>query len=433
MTHPIEPAATPASHASSASHASPALLAAAGPHPAAPRAARYSTARKLFLVGMLLLSWMLANADRIAMSISIVPITQDFHLDARSAGLLLSAFYVSYALMQLAAGWLGDRFGSRIVLVFAVACWSVFTGLTGVATGFAMLFAIRVLFGIGEGGFVPASTVTIAEAFPHEERARAKSIVIGASFIGSALGSSAIAALIGSHGWRFAYHVFGAIGIAVAVVLWLAIKPAPRRARQPGQPTFRALFASPMLRKTMLIFFFSNIVYVALISWMPAFLIKTRHIDILHAGLATSGSYLIAFLSLSGVGWMLDRIGRGRERLFMVVGGSAVAIFLAAMALADALPTLLVLWTLCLVGYTMVYGTVFAIPLKHMRDELVGSAAGVINFGGQVAAAIAPAAIGMLVDLTPGHYLLAYCTLLAAALGAVAVALTWRAEAGPAA
>ncbi len=413
MAHTTESAATPA------------VSRAAAPTPGA---ASYSMARKIFLIGMLLLSWILANADRIAMSISIVPITHDFNLDARSAGLLLSAFYVSYALMQLAAGWLGDRFGSRIVLVFAVACWSVFTGLTGVATSFAMLFAIRVLFGIGEGGFVPASTVTIAEAFPHEERARAKSIVIGASFIGSALGSSAIAALISSHGWRYAYHVFGAIGIVVAVVLWLAIKPAPRRQRQPGQPTFRALFASPMLRKTMLIFFFSNIVYVALISWMPAFLIKTRHIDILHAGLATSGSYVIAFLCLSGVGWMLDRIGRGRERLFMVVGGSAVTIFLAAMALADSLPMLLLLWTLCLVGYTMVYGTVFAIPLKHMKDELVGSAAGIINFGGQVAAAIAPAMIGMLVDLTPGHYLLAYCALLIAALGAVAVALTWRVE-----
>ena len=139
----------------------------------------YSRSRKTFVLVMLFLSWILANADRIAMSISIVPITQEFALDARSAGLLLSAFYLSYSLMQLAAGWLGDRFGSRLVLVFSVACWSVFTGLTGLAATFTALFVIRVLFGIGEGGFVPASTVTIAEAFPRAERARAKSLVIG--------------------------------------------------------------------------------------------------------------------------------------------------------------------------------------------------------------------------------------------------------------
>ncbi len=117
------------------------------PHAGADRAAvrpvAYSPARKAFLLVMLLPSWILANADHMAMSISIVPITRDFNLDAQSAGLVLSAFDVSYSLMQLAAGWLGDRFGSRLVLVFSVACWSVFTGLTGFASTFAMLFAIR--------------------------------------------------------------------------------------------------------------------------------------------------------------------------------------------------------------------------------------------------------------------------------------------------
>jgi len=89
---------------------------------------------------------------------------------------------------------------------------------------------------------------------------------------------------------------------------------------------------------------------------------------------------------------------------------------------------LLILWTLCLVGYTVVYGTVFAIPLKHMPDSSVGSAAGIINFGGQLAAAIAPVMVGMLVDLTPGSYLWAYSALLMAAMGAVLVSFTWRTE-----
>ncbi len=73
---------------------------------------------------------------------------------------------------------------------------------------------------------MPASAVTIAETFPHKERAHAKSLVIGASFLGSAVGSSAITALIHNHGWRYAYHVFGIVGIVVAVVLWIATRPA---------------------------------------------------------------------------------------------------------------------------------------------------------------------------------------------------------------
>ncbi|MGH8790505.1 MAG: MFS transporter [Cupriavidus necator] len=396
-----------------------------GAHPAAP-APFYSRPRKTFLLAMLLLSWILGNADRMAMSVSIVPIQNEFNLDARSAGLLLSAFYVSYALMQLAAGWLGDRFGARVILVFSVACWSVFTGATGMATTFAMLFVIRVLFGIGEGGFAPASSVTIAEAFPKPERARAKSLVIGASFLGSAIGSGAIAALIHSHGWRFAYHVFGLFGILVAVVLWFAVKRPPRRPKQAGKAAFSALLRSLVLRKTMLIFFFANIVYVALVSWMPSFLIRVRHIDILHAGMASAVPYVVAFACLIVVGWLLDKVGQGRERVFMAVGATAMAVFIALMAYAESLPAMLTLWTLALMGYTVVYGTVFAIPLKHIPDESVGSAAGIINFGGQLAAAISPALIGLLMDVVPGSYVLPYAALLVSALGALAVALTWR-------
>jgi ACS family hexuronate transporter-like MFS transporter len=64
----------------------------------------YSRERELLVLVSLLFSWMLANADRIAMTIAIIPITQEFRLDAQSAGYVLSAFYVSYALMQLGGG-----------------------------------------------------------------------------------------------------------------------------------------------------------------------------------------------------------------------------------------------------------------------------------------------------------------------------------------
>jgi MFS family permease len=387
----------------------------------------YTRRGKIFVLVMLLLSWILGNADRMAMSISIIPITNEFGLDAQSAGLVLSSFYVSYALMQLIAGWLSDRFGSRKVLVFSVACWSVFTSLTGVAGSLLSLLVIRVLFGIGEGGFSPASTVAVAEGFPIQERARAKSLLIGASFLGSAAGSGAIAALIHIYGWRTAYHAFGVIGMVVAAVLWFAVKEMPRRQRgQNAKGLFQSLLRKTILRKTMLIFFCSNIVFVGLVSWMPSFLMKTRDIDIVHVGAFSAVPYLVAFMSLNVVGWLLDKIGQGRERLFMTVGAMTVVVFLALMAVADSMPLLLTCWTLSLVGYTAVYGTVFAIPLKHMPDASVGTASGIINFGGQVAAGTAPAVIGWLVGVSHGSYTLAFAFLLSAGIAAFLIALTWR-------
>ncbi|MCW5297878.1 MFS transporter [Herbaspirillum lusitanum] len=390
-------------------------------------AARYGRGQKIFVLVTLLFSWILANADRMAMSVSIIPITKEFALDAQAAGLVLGSFYISYALMQLAAGWLADRFGSRRVLVFCVACWSVFTSMTGLAGSFFGLIVIRLLFGLGEGGFAPASTVTIAEAFPKPERARAKSLIIGASFLGSAVGTGAIAALIHAHGWRFAYHAFGLIGVAVAIVLWFAVKDSPVRPQEVRtKGLFRTLFGKMVLKKTMLIFFFSNIVYVGLISWMPTFLMKTRDIDIVHVGAASAIPYLVAFAALNVVGWLLDKVGQGRDRLFMSIGAAMVIVFLGLMAVATTLPWLLAFWTLSLVGYTAVYGTVFAIPLKHLPDESVGTASGIINFGGQVAAGIAPVVIGMLVTAGKGSFNLAFAFLLAAGLGALLIALSWK-------
>lgn len=405
------------------------VLAGQAQEPAAATAARYSRGQKIFVLVTLLLSWILANADRMAMSVSIIPITKEFALDAESAGMVLGSFYISYALMQLAAGWLADRFGSRKVLVFCVACWSVFTSMTGVAGSFFGLIVIRLLFGLGEGGFAPASTVTIAEAFPKPERARAKSLIIGASFLGSAVGTGAIAALIHVYGWRFAYHAFGLVGVVVATILWFAVKESPARsqdARKKG--LFRSLFGKMVLKKTMLIFFFSNIVYVGLISWMPTFLVKTRDIDIVHVGAASAIPYLVAFAALNVVGWLLDKVGQGRDRLFMSIGAAMVIVSLGLMAVATTLPWLLAFWTLCLVGYTAVYGTVFAIPLKHLPDESVGTASGIINFGGQVAAGIAPVVIGMLVTVGKGSFNLAFGFLLAAGVGTLLLALSWKTE-----
>lgn len=388
----------------------------------------YSRPRKIILLVVLLAAWVLANADRIAMSISIVPMTKEFSLDAREAGFVLSAFYVTYAVMNLLAGWLSDRIGSRRVLFFCVASWSVFTALTGMAWSLGSLIAIRALFGIGEGGFAPASTVTIAEAYRKSERARPKSLVIGAAFLGSAVGSGWIATMIHSHGWRFAYHVLGAVGVVMAIVLWLVVKKPPMQAagRQQTRPGVKALLRTSVMRRTALIFFFSNLLMVGLMSWMPTYLVKTKHVNLMAVGLASSLPYLSSFVCLNVVGWLLDRYGQKYERRFLAGGAFSMMVFMALMIICSQLWTLLICWTLCMMSYTFVYGTVFAIPLKHLPDGMIGSASGVVNFGGQLAASISPAVMGLLVTHYAGSFVPAMLFLVAAGAGAFLVAVTWR-------
>lgn len=387
-------------------------------------------AQKIVCLSALFLAWAVGYADRIVMSTAIIPISKEFALDAQQAGMVLSAFYVSYAIMQLFGGWMSDRYGSRIVVVLCVVAWSLFTGMTALAWSFTSLLVIRFLFGMGEGCFSPASSVTVAEVFPKEERARAKSFLISTVFLGNAVGSGLVALTVVYLGWRGAFHILAAAGLLVSVVLWFALKngmaqqKAQKEVRQGGQ--LRELVRNPAALKLTVIWFSTSIVYIGMISWMPSYLMKQYQIDLLHIGLASAVPYLIAFLGTNSVGWLLDKAGQGREKHFMIGGSLGCAAFLSLMITTTSITLLVVYWTLCLLSFNFVYATVFSVPLKHFRSNLIGSATGLMNFGGQMAGSIAPIVMGSLIVAFGGTYLAAFWFLVAAAVVAFLVSLTWR-------
>ncbi|WEY41521.1 MULTISPECIES: MFS transporter [Paraburkholderia] len=392
----------------------------------------YTRMQKTVCLAALFLAWAIGYSDRIVMSTAIIPISREFALDAGQAGLLLSVFYVSYAVMQLLGGWLSDRYGSRIVVVMCVALWSLFTGLTGLAWSFGSLLVIRFMFGVGEGFFSPASSVTVAETFPKPERARAKSFLISTVFLGNAAGSAGVALAVVYLGWRSAFHILSVVGLAVAVMLWLALRGgmAGQRGRMAARPKhqLRELLRRPDALKLTFIWFGTSIVYIGMISWMPSYLLKAYRIDLLHVGIASTIPYLIAFLGTNVVGWLLDRHGKGREKHFMMAGALGSAVFLALMISTTSITLLVAYWTLCLLSFNFVYATVFSIPLKYFPEHLIGSATGLMNFGGQIAGSLAPSVMGALIVAFHGSYLVALSFLVSSALLAFIVATTWRAQ-----
>lgn len=387
--------------------------------------------QKTICLSALFLAWAVGYVDRIVMSTAIIPIGKEFALDASQVGLIFSAFYASYALMQLAGGWLSDRYGSRIIVVMCVAAWSLFTGLTGVAWSFISLLVIRFMFGVGEGVFSPASSVTVAETFPKAERARAKSFLVSTVFLGNAAGSAGVAVAVVYFGWRSAFHILSAIGLVVAVILWFALKSgmAGQRGKIAARPKnqFRELIRRPEALKLTFIWFGTSIVYIGMVSWMPSYLLKVYHIDLLHIGMASTIPYLIAFLGTNAVGWLLDRYGKDREKLFMMAGALGSAVFLALMISTTSIILLVAYWTLCLLSFNFVYATVFTIPLKYFPEHLIGSATGLMNFGGQLAGSLAPFVMGTLIVMFHGSYFAALSFLVASALLSFIVSVSWRA------
>ena len=117
----------------------------------------------------------------------------------------------------------------------------------------------------------------------------------------------------------------------------------------------------------------------------------------------------------------------------MVLGAFLSAVFLALMITTASIYLLLIYWTLLLLAFNFVYATVFAAPLRHFPEQLIGTATGLMNFGGQIGGSVAPAAMGALIAAAGGSYLPAFCLLLASALTSAVIAMNWQPAADPAA
>jgi len=135
--------------------------------------------RYLVLAALFVLS-LITYIDRAAISSAKQAIGSALLLDDQAMGAVFSAFALGYAIAQIPAGWFADRLGPRLMLTCVVTLWSVFTALTGAATGLWSLLAIRFAFGIAEAGAFPGAARALYSWLPSAERGRAHGILFPA-------------------------------------------------------------------------------------------------------------------------------------------------------------------------------------------------------------------------------------------------------------
>ena len=141
------------------------------------------------VLALLVVSIFINFIDRSNLSVAVTDIEKELSLDDRQAGLLLSGFFWTYALFQIAAGWLVDRYSAYWVYAAGFLLWSAATALTGFATGFAMLFALRLVLGAGESVAYPSYSRIISDDFPERRRGLANALLDAGSKAGPAVGT----------------------------------------------------------------------------------------------------------------------------------------------------------------------------------------------------------------------------------------------------
>lgn len=220
---------------------------ASAPPIAAPVPALPGRAYRSYALGLLMVIYVLNMLDRQVVSILAEPIKQDLGLADWQLGLMTGlAFAVLYTFLGIPLARYAERGDRPLIIAGAVAVWSGFTALCGMAQNFTQLVLARIGVGVGESGCTPPALSLIADTVPKEERASAVSIYMLGAPIGSLVGLSIGGVLTDAFGWRTAFLVVGAPGLLVALIAALTLREPRRRQRMAAamapaadRPSFR--------------------------------------------------------------------------------------------------------------------------------------------------------------------------------------------------
>jgi sugar phosphate permease len=153
----------------------------------------------LFLMSLM---YLILYMDRSNIGIAAPAIAKEFHLSKTAMGLIFSAFAWAYAIGQIPAGWFGDRFGPKKVLLVIMPFWALVATLTGATIGIDSLLSARFLLGLGEAGAFPVATRGMQLWFAKSERGRAQGITHCFSRLATAVTPFIAVSIMIAFGWR---------------------------------------------------------------------------------------------------------------------------------------------------------------------------------------------------------------------------------------
>jgi MFS family permease len=378
----------------------------------------------LFVVVLLAVVLFINYIDRGALATAGPNIQHDLHLTNTQYGMLFSAFFWVYALIQIPVGALAERYGAHRVLTAGLVVWATATALTGLTSGFSMLIALRMMLGLGESVGFPTVSKLLAAVVPVKGLGMANGIVAFGYLIGPGVGVFLAGLLIDSVGWRGMFLVFGGCSL-IWLIPWLMVR-LPKLATQradPSTPTLRMVLGQRGLWGTSVGLFSSNYMWYFILGWLPGYLVKERGFSMHEMEHVATAGYLVNGLSAFIIGWGVDR--------YIARGGSANFGYKLIMLIAHvgSIPAMLCMGlgtqsmaVAGMFGFQILMGAsspgMYAMSQILAGPKASGRWVGIQNSIGNLPGAISPWLTGIIVDRT-GHFALAFVA--AAAMSAVGI------------
>jgi len=371
-------------------------------------AALSKTTRSVTNVLVLLLgvAIFLNYVDRGSLPVASPKLIGELRITPEAYGWAVSAFFWVYAPVQLFAGWLCDRFSVYKLLAGGIMLWAASTLLMGFVGGFASLFVLRIMLGVGESLAFPGSSKIIARHVPADRRGIANAIVATGLALGPAVGTLVGGLLVANWGWRAMFFFFGAV-----TLLWLlpwaqTVRSLPTIGHhdEGAAVPLRALIGKWPLWSMSIVHSLGNYCFYFLLAWLPLYLTKSRGFSVSEMAWLAALGYAVQGACALGYGHFSDwwtRSGRSEAvcRRWMMVASQVLAAA-ALLGLAFAYSALSIAILLCLAGAASASLSLnlYAVAQMFAGPRASGTWVGFQNALGNMSGIIGPPITGLLVQ-----------------------------------
>jgi len=310
----------------------------------------------------------------------------DLGISFTQGGTLAVASILTYALMQIPAGYLADRYGGRRLFIIGILGVTVLSITFGLITEYWQALVNQSLSGFFRAFLFAPGLTLIAGWFPAKRRAMAMGLYLFGGFIGNLVLDIAGPLLVARFDWRFPFLVFPPLGILSALVLWHIGKNPPANGKRRKVNIVEVL----QLFKQRLMWICGGIQYIRLAVmtgttfWLPSLLVEEKGISLQVTGLLMAlRALLIAPSNIIG-GYVSDHL----RNPILVISVSLIMLTIttALLVIVDNFVLLIIVLVINSVFVQMYFGPLFYIPTETLGDRTGGSATGFSNLFANIGA-----------------------------------------------
>jgi len=392
----------------------------------APKSPPTRSEAALILVAALVSIYAVSQFLRNSIGVIANDLARELDLSATQTGLLSSAFFFSFAAVQIPIGILIDRYGPKRTMLGTAVLTVLGTALFALASSASLLIAARVLMGLGCSTFFMAPLVIYARRFPPERFAGLTSLQMGLANTGTLAATAPLAAASAAFGWRASFLTVAVLTVVIAGIIAVAVPKDPGRdgPKETWGAAFRGVAAALKVPSFWPVFFMHLTTYGCFASviglWGGPWLS-----DVHGADLAARGNVLLLGATAQIAGMLMwgamDRFWGSYKRP-VLIGGAATILLLAVLVFVPLDRRWATLW-FPLFGLCVAYTPILTSHGKSLfPSTLTGRGITLMNIGTMGGAFLSQSVTGMLIDVVgrsdqglyrPEGYRLVFATLAA--------------------